>query len=176
MGPTLIRPAAARRRISVGACLAALAVVTLVSPAFAQQAAPAARTFTADAGMIFNIIKPDKTADFEMVMGRLKEALQKSADPQRKEMAAGWKLFKSQEPGPNGNVLYIFIMDPVVKGADYTTSKILAEAFPDEVQALYQKFSDSYAAGQNLVNLALISAFGDAAGAAPAAAPAAPPQ
>lgn len=128
-------------------------------PPAPQQAAPA-RTFGSDAGMVFNTVKPDKTADFEFVMGKLKEALQKSADANRKQQAASWKVFKSVEAGPQGNVLYIFIMDPAVKGADYTVSKILAEAFPTEVQDLYKKFSDAYAGGQNLVNLQLISNFG----------------
>ena len=80
-------------------------------------------------------------------MGKLNEALQKSEEPERKQQAASWKVFKSPEPGPNGNVLYIFVIDPAVKGADYTVSKILAEAFPTEVQDLYKKFSDAYAGG-----------------------------
>ncbi|MBI2835685.1 MAG: hypothetical protein HYX76_14790 [Acidobacteria bacterium] len=130
-----------------------------------QAQAPAARTFSADAGMMFNVIKADKTADFEMVMGRLKDALQKSEDPARKQQAASWKVFRSLEPGPSGNVLYIFIMDPAVKGADYTVSKILSEAFPTEVQDLYKKYSEAYAGGQNIVNLQLVQALG-----APAAA------
>ena len=122
--------------------------------------AQAQRSFTADAGLIFNTIKPDKTADFEMVMGKLKEALQMSEDPARQEMADGWKVYKSVEPGPSGNVLYIWIMDPAVPTGDYTVSKILADAFPVEVQDLYQKFSDAYASGQNLVNLQLVQSFG----------------
>jgi hypothetical protein len=93
-------------------------------------------------------------------MGKLKEALQKSEDPVRKQQAASWKVFKSLEPGPNGNVLYIFFADPAVKGADYSVSKVLAEAFPNEVQDLYKQYSDAYVGGQNIVNLQLISAFG----------------
>lgn len=128
-------------------------------PAPQPPPAPQTRTFASDAGMIFNQIKPDKTADFEMVMGKLKEALQKSQDPVRKQQAASWKVFRAQEPGPNGVVLYVFILDPAVKGADYTVSKILAEAFPQEVQDLYKKFSEAYAGGQNLVNLSLVATY-----------------
>jgi hypothetical protein len=40
-----------------------------------------------------------------------------------------------------------------VKDADYTVSDLLAEAFPDEVQALYKKYAESYASGQNIVSL-----------------------
>jgi hypothetical protein len=130
-------------------------------PAPAQPtAAPQPRTFGSDAGIIINQIKPDKTADFEMVMGKLKEALQKSQDPARKQQAASWKIFKALEPGPNGIVLYFFVIDPAVKGADYTVSKILQEGFPSEVQDLYKKFSDAYGGGQNMVNLQLIANLG----------------
>ena len=129
-------------------------------PAQQAQAAPAARVFASDAGMVLNFIKPDKTADFEAVMAKLKEALQKSAKPERKQQAASWKVFKSPEPAQGGNVLYVFIIDPSVKGADYTVSTILAEAFPAEVQALYKQYAEAYASGQNFVNLTLVTDLG----------------
>ena len=68
--------------------------------------------FASDAGMVLNFIKPDKTADFEAVMAKLKEALQKSDKPERKQQAASWKVFKSPEPAAGGNVLYVFVIDP----------------------------------------------------------------
>jgi len=125
-----------------------------------QQATRSARVFGSDAGVVLNFIKPDKTADFEAVVGRLREALQKSEKPERKRQAAGWKVFKALEPGANGSVLYMFVIDPAEKGVDYTVSAILAEAFPAEVQALFQKYADAYASGQNVVNLALVTALG----------------
>ena len=128
-------------------------------PAQAAQAAPTTRVF-ADAGLVLNFIKPDKTADFEAVMAKLKEALQKSAKPERKQQAASWKVFKSPEPAQGGNVLYVFIIDPSVKGADYTVSTILAEAFPAEVQALFKQYAEAYASGQNFVNLTLVADLG----------------
>ncbi len=117
------------------------------------------RTFASDAGIILNPIKFEATADFELVMGKLKEALASSEDPKRQEQAAGWKVFRSQEPGPSGSVLYVMVMDPAVQGGEYAVSKILSEAFPTEVQELYQKFSDAYASGQSLLNLDLVSNF-----------------
>jgi len=116
----------------------------------AQQPAPAQPTepaigFTTDAGMMFNFIKGTATADFEMVLGRLKEALHKSENPARKQQAAAWKVYKSTDPSPDGNVMYIFIFDQTVKGADYDPVKILSEAFPTEVNALYEKLKAAYA-------------------------------
>ena len=127
----------------------------------AQQAAapPAARMFASDAGMVLNFIKPDKTADFEAVIAKLKEALQKSAKPERKQQAASWKVFKSPDPAAGGNVLYVFMIDPSIKDADYTVSTILAEGFPQEVQALYKQYVDALA-NRNIVNLTTFSELG----------------
>ncbi len=128
-----------------------------------QQAAqpPAnARMFGSDAGMVFNFIKPEKTSEFEAVVAKLSEALQKSDKPERKQQAVSWKVFRAVEPGANGSVLYVFTIDPAVKGVDYTVSTILAEAFPSEVQALYKEYAEAYATGQNFVNLKLVSALG----------------
>jgi hypothetical protein len=140
-------------------------------PAQQPAAQTPGRTFSSDAGMLFNMIKPDKTADFEAIIARVKEALAKSPNPIRKQQAAGWKVFKSVEPGmplPDGTraVLYIFYIDPAVKDADYTVTKILAEAFPSEVQDLYNKLVACYPqqGGQSIVNLQLIGNMSPTAG------------
>jgi hypothetical protein len=148
------------RRIVFGLVVGTLSATTAfaqAAPAAAAQAAPTARLFASDAGMVLNFIKTDKTADFEAVIAKLKEALQKSEKPERKQQAASWKVFKSPDPAAGGNVLYVFMIDPAVKGADYTVSTILAEAFPTEVQALYKQYAEAYASGQNFVNLSLVS-------------------
>jgi hypothetical protein len=123
----------------------------------AQQApaaapAPQARVFTGDVGLMFNQIKPDKTADFEMIVGKLKEALAKSDDPVHKQMAQGWRVIKNPEPIQGGNYLYVFLIDPVVKDADYTVSRVLAKAFPAEVQELFKVYSACFAGGVTLQN------------------------
>jgi len=124
----------------------------------AQSIKPTAQQhlLTSDSGIVLNFIKPDRTADFEAVVARLKDALQKSSKPERRQQAASWKVYRSPEPGPGSSVLYVFTMDPAVKGVDYTVSAILAEAFPSEAMALLKQYSEAYAAGYNFVNLTLI--------------------
>jgi hypothetical protein len=129
-------------------------------PARAGRTRAASRGGGCSAHRTHNFIKPDKTADFEAVIAKLKEALQKSEKPERKQQAASWKVFKSPDPAAGGNVLYVFIIEPSIKGADYTVSTILNEAFPQEVQALYKQYAEAYASGQNFVNLTLVSDFG----------------
>ena len=103
--------------------------------------------------MIFNIIKPEKAADFEGVMAKVKEALGKSTDPKRKQQALSWRVFKGIEAGPGGNIVYVFFMDPAVKDADYTVSQILTDAFPNEAQDLWAKYTQSFVSGQTMLNL-----------------------
>lgn len=160
--------AAARRPvwIAVGLMIGVMSAGPLqaqqaAAPAQAAQAAPTTRVFAGDAGMVLNFIKADKVADFEMVVAKLKEALGKSAKPERKQQAASWKIFKAAEPGAGGSVLYVFIVDPSVKGADYSVANILAESFPaDQVNEIYKAYAGAYATGQNIVNLSLVSDLG----------------
>jgi hypothetical protein len=116
-------------------------------PAQPPPAAAAANPFVfpGDGGVILNFVKADKTADFEMVLGKLKEALAKSEKPERKEQAAGWSIFKATEPGPNGAAIYVFVMNPVAKGAEYSVGNILVEGFGAEGQTLYKTYSEAYA-------------------------------
>jgi hypothetical protein len=120
--------------------------------------------FGPDAGLVLHFIKPEGAADFEMVMAKVKEVLQKSTKPERKQQATGWKLYKSPDPAgqPAGSViLYVFVIDPALKGADYTVSNILAEGLPvAEVNELFKKYAAAYGTGQQPVNLALVSDFG----------------
>ena len=114
---------------------------------------PASRKFTSDSGLLFSVIKPDKTADFEAVMARVKEALGKSQDPKRKQQALSWTVYKSLEAGPGGNVIYVFWFDPPVKDEEYSVTDILREAFPNEAQDLWAKFQACFVSGQVMLNL-----------------------
>jgi hypothetical protein len=147
--------------VVVGGMLSATSVYAQQPAAPAAQATPVsnARLFPNDGGMVLNFIKPDKTADFEAVIAKLKEALAKSEKPERKQQAAGWKVFKSPDPA-GANVLYVFIIDPSMKTADYQISNIIAEALPAEANEILKKYADCYAQGMNIVNLNLIQDLG----------------
>jgi hypothetical protein len=119
-----------------------------------------ASVFASDAGLVLTFVKPDKTADFEAVLARLRDALKKSHKPDRKRQARGWKVLRAAEPATNGSVLYVSIIDPTVKGQDYSVSKILAESFPAEVEKLSKQFTDTFAVPQSIVGLDLLSALG----------------
>ncbi|MEQ1572927.1 MAG: hypothetical protein ABL993_01645 [Vicinamibacterales bacterium] len=125
----------------------ALAGAILLLPAFsqsgfAQQAAGQKLTFDSDTVVWMMSVKPDKTADFEAVIAALKDALGKSARPEAKQQAAGWRVVKAAKPQPDGTVVYSHIISPVVPGADYRVLQTIYEVVPDptEQRALYDKY------------------------------------
>jgi hypothetical protein len=97
-----------------------------------------------DAVVMTVLIKPDKTADFESVIAKYKEALEKSEKPARKQQLAGMKFFKSTQQA-QGNAVYILYVDPVVKDEEYDISRVIAEVFPTEVQDVFNKYKEAFA-------------------------------
>ena len=134
------------------AIILALAVLAFTAVNAGAQT-PNARVFNGGAGLILYTIKAASTADFEMVLNKTKEALTKSEKPERKQQAATWRVYKSDTPGPGGNVTYVMIIDPAIKDADYNVINILNEAFPAEIQALYKSYTESFVSGLIPINL-----------------------
>ncbi len=107
------------------------------------------------------------------VIAYLQEALAASTNATVRAQAQGWRVLKASETGPNGAVLYVFLFDPAVQGADYGLGRILAEAFPDQtkLQEIWKLYTDSLAGGGSLLSLTPVQPSSPAA-----AAPTAPPQ
>jgi hypothetical protein len=126
-----------------GMALAGLLAAASVAQAQEAPAKPVL-PLEGDAVVITMLIKPDKTADFESVLARYKEALEKSEKPARKQQLAGLKVFKSTQQA-QGNAVYILYVDPVVKDEEYDISRVIAEVFPTEVQEIFNKYKDSFA-------------------------------
>jgi len=98
--------------------------------------------FPSGAGLLFFYVKPDKTADFEAIVARLSDVLDKTDDPTRKQQAASWRILRSVEATPDA-AIYVFMFVPATPGADYDPIKVLGEALPTEVQGLYERLRDS---------------------------------
>lgn len=88
-------------------------------------------TFDGDVVLWAFTVHPDKTADYEQVLAKLKESIVKLGRPELQQQAAGWKIIKNATPQGDGSILYIHVIDPVVPGADYSITNIVYEAFPD---------------------------------------------
>jgi len=149
-------PATGRRLglIALGLTVGLLSASSLYAQAPAQaQAVANARTFPNDAAVWLHFIKPDKVADFEMVLTKLKEALNKSEKPERKQQLEGWKIYKSPDPA-GANTLFVMVITPI-KGADYSIGNIISESFPPaEANTILTAYAGAYAQpAMNIVNL-----------------------
>lgn len=102
---------------------------------------------TGDMALWTVAIKPDKTVDYEKVLARVRDALQKSEKPERKQQASGWRVMKMDKPLADGNIAYVHIITPV-GGADYALLKAVYDEFPSESQELYGLYRGAFA--QNL--------------------------
>jgi hypothetical protein len=140
--------------------------------AAAQPATPAKEesTFTAPSGLLLVQIKPDKTAAYETMLTKLKDALAKSEKPERRAMAKGWKVYKASEQA-QGNVLYVHVIEASAAGDYSNPLLIINEVFPTEAQGIYAAVKDGFVQTSRL-NLTLVQDLSGAAGAASAASPA----
>lgn len=111
-------------------------------PAAGQQAGPAKTMYEGDAVIQAFSVNPDKTADYEKIMGQLKDALNKSTKPEAKQQAAGWKVYRNATPNPDGSIVYVHVIDPVVKGADYSVLNNIYTMVSDpmEQRAVYDAY------------------------------------
>ena len=141
------------RRRSLAAVLAALAAGIAWGAAQGTAAQPVPRVFTADVGLILSYVQTERSEDFEEIMTRVGEALTTSEQADRRRQAAGWTLYRAEELLAGDAFLYISVLDPVVPGVDYWVPRILNEAFPTEVQTLYETYAGAFADGQTLLNL-----------------------
>lgn len=130
---------------------------TPAQPAAAQPApAPEEKpTFTGAAGVLLVQIKPEKTADYEAMVAKLKDALAKSEKPERKAMAKGWKVYKAAEPMA-GNTLYVHVIEPTAPGDYANPLRIISEVFPTEVGDIYTKVKEGFVQ-TGLLNLSPLS-------------------
>ena len=133
-----------------------LAGAVLMLPAFSQHASLQAQTKQTMEGdlALWNVaIRPDKTADFEQFLGKLKEALTKSTAPEAKQQLAGWKVIKVAKPLPDGNIHYIHVITPVA-GADYNMLQVMYTVFtdPTEQKALYDLYRGALASNLGIIS------------------------
>jgi hypothetical protein len=129
-------------------------------PAAAQPAAPAAPklSFTTSAGMLLVQVKPDQTATFEEMIGKIKSGVASSTDPALKAQAGTWKIYKAAEPAAGGNVMYVVLIDPATANTEYQFFEVIQKTLTDEQKRdpataeLYKKYAAAIA-GMNKLNV-----------------------
>lgn len=105
-------------------------------PAAAQAPTKPQLTFDSDYVVWFYAVKGENTQQFEQFFTRVKEAMAKSPNPERKTQAAGMKLLKATSPAADGTVNYVLMINPVVRAQEYSPGMLLFEVFPTEAKEL----------------------------------------
>ena len=126
-------------RRSIVYAVAAILAGGIVSHAQAPPR-PAAQeyVFPTGAGVLFFHVRPERAQDFEAIVKRIAESLDRSTDPVRRQQAAHWRIYRSAE-APRDAVIYLFFFDPAVSGADYDPIKVLSEDAPAELSGLFER-------------------------------------
>lgn len=137
------------RRMMIGGVFAAtLAVGVGLGTVLTSGEAEAQQdyTFNSDAVVMLHFVKADATADFEAVMRKLSDSLEQSQNTQvnRQAQKRGWKVYRAADDITGRGAMYVYVIDPVVAGANYAESIIINEVFPAEVQSFYESHVGSY--------------------------------
>jgi len=118
-------------------------------------------SFDGNGALMFHFVKPGSTADYEGIMQKLNDALE--ASDGRAEQARGWKVFRASADFTGQNsVPYVWVVDPVVAGANYAASAILNEVFASDIENLFNTYNGSFTDGQTKqlqVNMQLVADF-----------------
>jgi hypothetical protein len=157
--------------------LTALALALVPAAAFAQTtpppttqppAAPAAPaqptapklTFKSPTGMLLVTVRADQTATFEEMIGKLRTGAAAATDESVKA-GASVKVYKSADPGANGNAFYVLLYDSVVAGTEYSWLDVINKTLTDEqkrdpaTQEMYKRFASAIVS-TNILNLSEI--------------------
>ena len=140
--------------------IGAISALLMGGTAHAQAPAPTPYMFPGGAGLVLNFIKPDKAADWEGLLDKLKEALKASEKPERKAQAASWKIYKATEQPIKEAILYLWALDGAPTDVEYSMVKLMTELFPKEARDMYAEYSAAYVPpAQQIFHLALVKDF-----------------
>ena len=109
----------------------------------------------ADAAMISILVKPDQAKNFEETLTVLGRVLGSSPNQLRRRQGAGWKVFKGAEP-VNGNAIYVMSLDPVVRQTEYDPIRLIQEAYPHQIQQIFQRYREAFV-GQSVLRLSRVT-------------------
>jgi hypothetical protein len=114
--------------------------------------------FGARTGLVLNYVKADRVEQFEAALAQLRKALETSENPIRRQQAEGWQFLRTEEAGPSETIVFVFVVDPVLRGADYAIRAVLEDALSeDEASRIAREFAGSLAAAQIVLNLELVA-------------------
>ena len=84
--------------------------------------------------LLFNYVKADKKQQFENYLVRFWEALDKlsASDPEIQRINRQTRVLRPVGANADGTHTFLFVMDPLIPGANYDMASILTKAFGQE--------------------------------------------
>ena len=155
--------------------IAAVMLALAIAGDWQPGAAAPALAIDGDAAIVTIFVRPEKVAEFDQLLARLKSSLASSGNSVRRSQAAGWQVFKSIDR-VQGNVVYLMRIDPAVRGQEYDLAKLLGESDPAAADGISRSIRDAQAGRSLMVmNRVNIDGLGQPASGAAANDNAAPP-
>jgi hypothetical protein len=115
----------------------------------ASGAAAQTLEFGSDGAVVFTRVHLDKIAEFESILDQTHELLKKSDNPIRRQQAEAWKVFRTTDQAAGEIAIYVSVITPVVKSADYSLTTIFDEELSEkDAKSLTARFQGCLAAPQ----------------------------
>ena len=86
-------------------------------------------------------------------MARVKEALAKSDESEAQAAGVSWRVFKGVEPGPGGNIVYVWFINPPVKDEEYSVTDDSCGGVSRRGAGSVAKYIACFVDGQTMLNL-----------------------
>ncbi len=128
-----------------------LSVVLFLLLSFSASAQATSSTIkTASEGdtvwVVVNFVKPEMRDQFERFVHEVFWPKSAALDDVGKRTFRQTRVLHGAKPEEDGNYTYIFLMDPVIVGADYDIQNLLRRMYPkDKADAFYRMFEETLA-------------------------------
>lgn len=130
------------------------------SPAATAPADAARLTFPAGtSGLVLVLVKADRSADYEAVLGAVRVEAAK-ADEATRTIVHGWQVFKAREADAKGNLVYVHWLPAPTPEFDYRPSMMLDRLAATLSEPLLAKYREAIAGGPNRLTLDRLADLG----------------
>ena len=130
-------------------------IACVCTNAFSQSATPRQAATEGDTvWVVVNYVKPDKKEQFEKFVHEILWPPHTKLSETEKRMFRQTRVLHGAAPQEDGTYTYIFMMDPVISGANYSIEDILRKIYPEAKAAEYFKlYEESLARDYHMYTL-----------------------
>jgi hypothetical protein len=119
-------------------------------------------SLSTEAGLIFVGVRADAVTAFEAGLAAAHEVLAASQKTVRQSQRAGWRVYRQTDTWRTGMVLYLFVIQPVVRDVNYSLSALLLEGLPNDA-IIQPAYVASLSGEQTVLACSIAADFGKAA-------------